>query len=243
MALAKWENGLLNTLKILNMNRFLTLSLFFLLGLPAMAQHTPQEWRDSLAVLNNAIRQSPSSTDLRLKKAAVNIELGQWDYAVEEYGRVLELDPKNLAARYFRAYSNVNRRHYSQACTDYEAFLAESPLHMEARLGLATVLEKLGRETDARDELNRLVEMFPDSAVCHVARASFESVRGFVDLALYDWDEAIRINPTNTDYWVSKAELLIRERRFSDARSVLEKAVRQGIPRGQLKPWFDRCKP
>ena len=225
------------------MKRSLTLPLLLLFWLTATAQSTPQEWRDSLAVLNEAIRLSPNSTDLRLKKAAVNIELGQLDYAVEEYGRVLELDPKNLAARYFRAYANVSRRHYGQARTDYEAFLAESPLHMEARLGLATVLEKLGRETDARDELNRLVEMFPDSAVCHVARAAFESARGHVDLALYDWDEAIRLAPTNTDYWASKADLLIREARYSEARSVLEKAVRQGIPRGQLKPMFDRCKP
>ena len=57
------------------------------------AAQTAQQWRDSLTVLNRMIDHRPHSTDLRLKKAAVNIQLGQWDYAVEEYGRVLAIDP------------------------------------------------------------------------------------------------------------------------------------------------------
>ena len=53
---------------------------------------TAQQWRDSLAVLNRMIELQPKSTDLRLRKAAVNIELNQWEYAVEEYGRVFCLN-------------------------------------------------------------------------------------------------------------------------------------------------------
>ena len=69
------------------------------MAIMAMTPVQAQEWRDSLATLNRLIDNNPRSTDLRLKKAAVNIELGQWEYAVEEYGRVLQLDKKNLAAR------------------------------------------------------------------------------------------------------------------------------------------------
>ena len=55
-------------------------------GQQALYAQTPEQWRDSLTVLSKAIVQHPQSIDLRLKKAAVNIELSQWDYAVEEYG-------------------------------------------------------------------------------------------------------------------------------------------------------------
>ena len=40
---------------------------------------TSDQWRDSLTVLAKAIDQHPQSVDLRLRKAAVNIELGQWN--------------------------------------------------------------------------------------------------------------------------------------------------------------------
>ena len=45
---------------------------------------TAQQWRDSLAVLGRQIEASPHSVELRLRKAAVNLELGQWDYAAAD---------------------------------------------------------------------------------------------------------------------------------------------------------------
>ena len=202
---------------------------------------TAQNWRDSLAVLNKQIEQQPQSTDLRLRKAAVNIEMGQWEYAAEEYGRVLQLDRQSLAAHYYRAYCYVHLRQYALAKGDYEAFLQVAPMNMEARLGLAMVNEKLGRKTDALDEYNQLVQMFPDSAVCYAARAAYETTLGQYDVALYDWDEAIKRRPANADYVVTKVELLLAQKRNAEALEELKKALQWGIPRGVLKPWFDKC--
>ena len=207
----------------------------------AASAQTMQQWRDSLAVLNRMIDQAPRSTDLRLKKAAVNIQLGKWDYAVEEYGNVLRIDPENPAALYYRAYCQTNLRQYAMARSDYEAFLRKFPYHMEARLGLATVNARMGRVTDARDQYNQLVEMFRDSVVCYVARAAFETTQQQYDVALYDWDEAIKREPKNIDYVVTKVDLLIRLERHKEAIEELEKALRRGVPRGVLKEWFDKC--
>ena len=92
----------------------LLLGILLTVAMPVKAQ-TTRQWRDSLAVLNRLIEQQPSSTDLRLKKAAVNIELEQWEYAIEEYGNVLRLDSKNLAALYYRAYANTHNLGMSSA--------------------------------------------------------------------------------------------------------------------------------
>lgn len=201
-----------------------------------------QSWRDSLNTLNREIRLNPQSTDLRLKKAAVNIELGQWDYAAEEYTEVLKIDNRNLAALYYRAYANTNRRQYGQAKADYEAFLAISPLHIEARLGLATVCQRMGRMSDARDELNRLVEMFPDSALAYAARASFEVGQQQYEIATYDWEKAVTLDPQNEGYVASLADALLALGQRREARRVLESAIRRGIPRGALKYWLDKCR-
>ena len=141
---------------------------------------TPKEWRDSISVLIQQLDQHPNSIDLRLKKAEANINLSQYDYAIDEYSKVLKLDDKNLAA------------HYDMARADYEAFLAIQPEHLEAHLGLAHVLQLLGRKADATDELNRCVLLFPDSADAYAARAAHETQLQQYDAALYDWDEALR---------------------------------------------------
>ena len=226
---------------IMKMNRAI-LVLLLLLGVGSAGAQTPQQWRDSVSFLIEAIRQDPKNTDLRLKKAEANINLQQWEYAVEEYGHVLRIDDRNLAALYFRAYCQSKLRHYDMAKADYEAFLAMEPKHLEARLGLAHVLQKMGRKTDTFDELNRIVQLFPDSADAYAARAVYEMEQQMNDAALYDWDEAIRLQPANVDFVVSKVDILLRQGRRKEAHEALDAVTHHGVARGMLKEWYDRCK-
>jgi tetratricopeptide (TPR) repeat protein len=203
---------------------------------------TPKQWRDSVSVLIEQINLYPQNLELRLKKAEANINLQQWEYARDEYTAVLKKDEKNLAALYFRAFCQTQLRQYSFARADYEAFLAIQPEHLEARLGLAHVLQLMGRKTDAVDELNRAVQMFPDSTDAYAARAAFETQQQQYDAALYDWDEALRLAPKNAELVVSKVDVLLRLGRKKEARAALDQAVKQGINRAALREWYDKCK-
>lgn len=222
--------------------RLLLLTLLLACCLPSVLTAQTPSWRDSLEVLNSQIRLNPTSTDLRLKKAAVNIELGQWEYAIEEYSRVLEIEPAHLSALYFRAYAYNYLRRYDLARNDYEAFLAVMPRHFEAQLGLAMVKRNMGKHTEAMDDLNQLVQMFPDSALAFAARAGFEAEQRQYELALFDWDEAIRLAPENIDLLLSKADALLALKRKKEARKVLLQAVGKGASRAALRDWFVRCK-
>ena len=215
--------------------------LFYLSVITAVAQ-SRQEWRDSLETLSASLKQDPDNIDLRLRKAEADIQLERWDYALAEYGRILRTDEKNLAALYFRAYVHERQKHYDLARVDYESFLAIQPLHLEARLGLAHILQKMGRRSDAMDVLNQIVQMFPDSADAYAARAAFETKYLQYELALYDWNEAIRLRPDNEGFVISKVDLLIRLKRKKEAREALDALVSKGTPRGMLKEWYDRAR-
>lgn len=221
--------------------RYFLFVLFYLSVITAVAQ-SRQEWRDSLETLSASLKQDPDNIDLRLRKAEADIQLERWDYALAEYGRILRTDEKNLAALYFRAYVHERQKHYDLARVDYESFLAIQPLHLEARLGLAHILQKMGRRSDAMDVLNQIVQMFPDSADAYAARAAFETKYLQYELALYDWNEAIRLHPDNEGFVISKVDLLIRLRRKKEAREALDALVSKGTPRGMLKEWYDRAR-
>ena len=232
MSVSRWECGVL---------RIILISHFSFLASHFSIAQTRQQWRDSLEVLSEQLRRPPADIDLRLRKAEANINLEQWDYALAEYGKILHADENNLAALYFRAYVHARQQHYDLAKVDYETFLGLVPRHFEARLGLAHVLQKMGRRTDATDQLNTIVELFPDSATAYAARAAYETEQRLYEVAIYDWDEAIRRQPLNAGFVVSKAEIYIRQKRLSDARAELLAAIRRGIPRYVLKEWLDKC--
>ena len=212
------------------------------MSLSTAGAQTRQEWRDSLETLSASLKKDPNNIDLRLRKAEADIQLERWDYALAEYGGILRADDKNLAALYFRAYVHEKLRHYAEAKADYDAFLAIEPLHLEARLGLAHVLQKMGRKSDTVDELNHIVQMFPDSADAYAARAAYETELQLYEVAVYDWGEAVRRRPEHADYTVSMVDVLLRLGRKREAREALDALVSKGTPRGVLKEWYDRIR-
>ena len=217
------------------------LSLMTFFCVPVVGQ-TAQQWRDSLTMLNRQIAAAPDSMDLHLRKAAVNIELGQWEYAADEYTLVLAKDARNPAARFYRAYTNAQLKRYDLALFDYEELLRLTPAHYEARLGHSYVQQKMGRRMEALDELNLMVEMFPDSTTVYVARAGMEQEMGQRELALYDWEQAERLDTMNADYVLSHAELLIQLKRYDEARYVLDAAIGRGIPQGYFHQLYARLR-
>ena len=183
-----------------------------------------KQWRDSLDRVNK------------------DLQLLEWKDAIDACGQVLEKDGNNLAALYYRAYANNNLRRYDLAKNDYEKFLSLSPDNAAARLGLAYTYIKLERPNDALDQLNNLIEIHPDYAVAYATRAELEKDLKMYDTALFDFDEALKRDPGNKDYTVSKVEILILQGRREDAKNALDTAVSHGVPRGLLLEWYAKCK-
>lgn len=86
-----------------------------------------QQLRDSLAAAIDLLEYHPDSVDLRLKKAAWNVELEQWQYAKEDYDRVLRQHPDNIAALYYRAFVNEKLGRYNFARLDYQNLMRLVP--------------------------------------------------------------------------------------------------------------------
>ena len=212
-----------------------------LLPLPMQGQ-SKQQWRDSLSVLRNQIDHQPFSLELHLNKANVHLQLEQWSYAVDECSLVIQHDTHQLAAYFYRAYAYRQQRQYILAYRDYEYILKRAPLHYEARLCQADLCRVMKRKAEAIDHFNYLVDHHADSASAYVARALYEQELHLVDAALDDWEQAVRRAPENIDYAVSHIELLIRVRRYGEARLALKALESQGVSRGQLLKWYQQLR-
>ena len=131
------------------MKRITSLFILLLIITTTSAQ-TLKEWRDSLDVINKRIELHPQSLELKLEKAAISLQLLEWEDAIEACNEVTEKDMNNLSALFYRAYANNNLRRYELARNDYEHFLRISPRNLEARIGLAYTYSKMGKDMEAK---------------------------------------------------------------------------------------------
>lgn len=198
--------------------------------------------RDSLKAATDRMEYAPDSVDLRLKKASFNLQLEQWSYAMDEYNYILRREPNNLAALFYRAYTNEKLHRYNFARLDYESLLTIVPGNFEGRLGLALLNQKDNRHTEALDQINRLVSQYPDSAVAYAARAGIEREQGMISLSLFDYSEAIKRDPGNAEYRIDYIDALIVDKKKNEARRELDRLVNMGFPRVRLRNFYKRCK-
>ena len=223
------------------MKRMLLLLPVCLMSMAAPAQDR-SALRDSLRAAVDRLGFYPDSTDLRLRKASWNIELGQWQYAKDEYDHVLKREPQNIAALFYRAYVNEKMRRYAFARLDYETLLSVVPGNFEGRLGLALLNQKDRRYTEALDHINLLVSQYPDSAVAYAARGGMEAERNMLELAEFDFGKAIELAPGNVEYRLSRADVRLRMKRKDEAREDLDEMVKRGVSRANLAGWYARCR-
>lgn len=223
------------------MVRLASLLLFFFAFVPLHAQEDRAQLRDSLKAATELLAYHTDSIELRLRKASWNVRLEQWEYAKAEYDYVIGREPTNIAARYYRAFVNDKLKRYNFARLDYQAVLTLAPGNFEAQLGLALLNQKDSHYTEAIDQINHLVEQFPDSAVAYAARAGIEKERGMSELALYDFSEAIKRCPNDVDYRVSKIDLLLTLKRRQEALEELDELLKLGVARGSLQDFYKRA--
>lgn len=208
----------------------------------AVAQSSSSALRDSLALATEMLAYHPDSIDLRLKKAAWNIQLEQWNYAKDELDKVLFLNQTNIAGLFYRAFVNEKLKRYNFARLDYQNLLVLVPGNFQAQLGLALLNEKDQHHTEAYDGINNLIEQYPDSAVAYAARGGMEKERGMLELAAYDYAEAMRLDSTNQDYIVSHVDLLITLGRKLEAYDDLRRLQALGVQPGQLQDFYARLR-
>ena len=208
----------------------------------AVAQSSSSALRDSLALATETLAYHPDSIDLRLKKAAWNIQLEQWNYAKDELDKVLFLNQTNIAGLFYRAFVNEKLKRYNFARLDYQNLLVLVPGNFQAQLGLALLNEKDQHHTEAYDGINNLIEQYPDSAVAYAARGGMEKERGMLELAAYDYAEAMRLDSTNQDYIVSHVDLLITLGSKLEAYDDLRRLQALGVQPGQLQDFYARLR-
>ena len=100
--------------------------------------------------------------------------------------------------------------------------------------GKSTLSDRMLELTDSVDKRTMTDQVLDNMDI--------EKERGMGDLAVYDFKEAIKRDPDNSDYHISYVDLLITLKRKGEALDELDKLVKMGVHRGSLLDLYSRAR-
>lgn len=183
---------------------------------------------EALEFYTSGLNLSPQNLELRLDRAALLYRMGDESRALSDYADVLERQPENIEALQMRAFIYAKKRDYKNARTDYETIIHLDPLNEKAYIGLILLNDRSGRPREAMEQINGLIAVYPRHAVLYAIRGGMEQQRKQYEQALADLSHAIELEPTNADFYVSRATLYLDMRKRKLARQDTQMAVKYG---------------
>lgn len=130
-----------------------------------------KQFEAAAKAFRNALAMDSEDPSIRAKLAATLVTLNDVDQAREEYGKVLEQDPKNVMANYGLGVLAAQDRNDDVALNYYHSVLDVDPNHQQARFNLANSLIRLGKYQDSASHFQQVIKRSPDNADARLGHA------------------------------------------------------------------------
>jgi cellulose synthase operon protein C len=171
-------------------------------------------------------RQLAKSSDPTLKPmhAIYLFKEGDKAGAVAELERIVRENPKNndLRSRLFAAYWATNRLDPIEKLLDET--VKDNPKDMDALLQRGELYIAMGRYSQAQNDLEKVVELRPDSGVVHYVLANLAQARGDDIGFRQELTESLRLNPGLLQARIALARRLTEVNAPDSAIKVLDEA-------------------
>jgi tetratricopeptide (TPR) repeat protein len=132
--------------------------------------------------VNEAIAESKLTLEHDPLSLDNNVTLGlefflaqQYDQAIEQQGKVLELDPNFIDTYYFRGVSYLKKSMYKEGMGEFEKGVTISPVDTVALTGLGYGYAVTGKRAEAQKVLDKLNELSKQKYVSAVFMAKIYS--------------------------------------------------------------------
>jgi len=163
--------------------------------------------------------------DLPLIAGYVHAEHNEYQAAVDDFTRALEIDPTIAVGYMNRGYVYNDMRLATKAERDFRKALALNPQFGEAHLGLAYALLQLRRSTAALKEAEIATRLLPDSESLHLVKAEAYRQRSMLGQAEGEYRQALKLNPNAANTYIALADVQYRAHKYADAADTLHSAL------------------
>ncbi len=184
---------------------------------------------DAIDTFRQALELDPERLDTRSKLGNALARQGRLEEAALHYDRILAKKPDIPEVLIRRATARINLGRNREALADYRQAIETAPEDPEVRLRFAEALEHLGDSSAAaleRAAAERLAAKDPkQQSKLAAGEGDKRLARGDVDAARERYEEALRLDSTNTDARYQLATILGHLGRYEEALDQLAQVI------------------
>ena len=145
----------------------------------------------------------PSASDYFRRAERAHSET-QYEEAIANYDKAIELDPQDSGTYEWRAVAKIQLGRDQEAIDDYNKMIELNPCaYSYDKLGKA--LLRLGRPQQAFAFFGKMIELFPDAPFGYTRRGNANYELGQYQEAIADLDMALQIDPRDVSTYVLRA--------------------------------------
>lgn len=134
-----------------------------------------------------------------------NIQEGNWEEALENMNKAIELDAYNSSYYYQRGNLKFNLEDLQGALADINKALELNPNIAKYYMARGAVKAMYNNFMGAFEDINKAIELDENNSSYYISRASIKIVLRSYNSALSDYNKAIKLNPENASYYVLRA--------------------------------------
>lgn len=108
-------------------------------------------------------------------RANANFVMGEYDTAITDYNRAIELNPKEAAVFFSRGLAHYNKQSYSLAIVDFDKVIELDPKEAMAYFKRGNALEKTGNFERALSDYQKAFELDPDNEPAKAAAQKLQA--------------------------------------------------------------------
>ena len=158
--------------------------------------YTARDFEATLSVLNRCVANAPQSTACRLRRAEMNIHLGQVERAFDDLNAALKLDDQLHEAYWMKGKLYEGLGNVDLARSSYATAVEVRPDFYDGFIALGLFCASQG-DALAEEYYRSAIELRPQSVEAHYNLAMHLQERGDLDEALATYDRILELDPNN----------------------------------------------
>jgi tetratricopeptide (TPR) repeat protein len=170
-------------------------------------------WKSAIILYEDIIKKHP---DLFVALNSAGVEsmfLNKDEKALEYFNRAVAAGPRNYKGYYNRGLLYVKNKRPELAVKSFNESLALYP-YMKAYTGRATAYHMMGDFSKAMNDANFVIKREPNNAKAHFVLGNCYNDLNKLDEALREYNECIRINKDEPDFYFKRAIVFGKKQDF-----------------------------
>ncbi len=158
--------------------------------------YNARDFESTLSVLNRCVSNAPQSTACRLRRAEMNIHLGQVELAFDDLNAALKLNDQLHEAYWMKGKLYEGLGNVDLARSSYVTAVEVRPDFYDGFIALGLFCASQG-DALAEEYYRSAIELRPKSVEAHYNLAMHLQERGDLDEALATYDRILELDPNN----------------------------------------------